>query len=159
MPGKSVLALKFAWWAKGAFDAVVFQYCGQRPEQESRGRACRTDRSGCKRAPAGTADRYYVVGWLAFEAQHPKVDRREGEAAMAKKRVFISHISSEAQLSQHLKQRIERDFLGLVDIFVSSDQKSIQAGSKWLEEVDKALRSADLQVEVLEKSFPKRDHS
>jgi hypothetical protein len=35
MPGKSVLALKFAWWAKGAFDAVVFQYCGQRPAQET----------------------------------------------------------------------------------------------------------------------------
>ena len=70
---------------------------------------------------------------------------------MAKKRVFISHISSEAQLSQHLKQRIERDFLGLVDIFVSSDQKSIQAGSKWLEEVDKALRSADLQIVMCSK--------
>jgi len=70
---------------------------------------------------------------------------------MTKKRVFISHISSEAQLSQHLKQRIERDFLGLVDIFVSSDQKSIQAGSKWLEEVDKALRSADLQIVMCSK--------
>ncbi len=29
--GKSTLALKFAWQAQGAFDAVVFQVCGQRP--------------------------------------------------------------------------------------------------------------------------------
>lgn len=29
--GKSTLALKFAWRARGAFDAVVFQHCGQRP--------------------------------------------------------------------------------------------------------------------------------
>jgi tetratricopeptide (TPR) repeat protein len=28
--GKSLLALKFAWRAQGAFDAVVFQVCGQR---------------------------------------------------------------------------------------------------------------------------------
>jgi tetratricopeptide (TPR) repeat protein len=28
--GKSTLALKFAWRARGAFDAVVFQHCGQR---------------------------------------------------------------------------------------------------------------------------------
>src|SRR5262245_41689076 len=28
--GKSTLALKFAWQTQGAFDAVVFQLCGQR---------------------------------------------------------------------------------------------------------------------------------
>ena len=29
--GKSTLALRFAWQTQGAFDAVVFQLCGQRP--------------------------------------------------------------------------------------------------------------------------------
>jgi tetratricopeptide (TPR) repeat protein len=29
--GKSTLALKFAWHTQGAFDTVVFQFCGQRP--------------------------------------------------------------------------------------------------------------------------------
>ena len=62
------------------------------------------------------------------------------------KRIFISHISSETELAQHLKQRLEKHFLGLLDIFVSSDRETIQAGSKWLEEVDKALKSADLQI-------------
>ena len=32
--GKSTLALKFAWQTQGAFDAVVFQVCGQRPVAE-----------------------------------------------------------------------------------------------------------------------------
>ena len=32
--GKSTLALKFAWQTQGAFDAVVFQLCGQRPLAE-----------------------------------------------------------------------------------------------------------------------------
>lgn len=32
--GKSMLALKFAWRAQGAFDAVVFQHCGQRSAEE-----------------------------------------------------------------------------------------------------------------------------
>ncbi|WP_447969773.1 TIR domain-containing protein [Nitrospira sp. M1] len=32
--GKSTLALKFAWKVQGAFDAVVFQHCGQRTKEE-----------------------------------------------------------------------------------------------------------------------------
>jgi DNA-binding NtrC family response regulator len=32
--GKSTLALKFAWQTQGAFDALVFQLCGQRPVAE-----------------------------------------------------------------------------------------------------------------------------
>jgi tetratricopeptide (TPR) repeat protein len=32
--GKSMLALKFAWRVQGAFDAVVFQHCGQRSVEE-----------------------------------------------------------------------------------------------------------------------------
>jgi hypothetical protein len=30
-----MLALKFAWQTQGAFDAVVFQLCGQRPVAET----------------------------------------------------------------------------------------------------------------------------
>jgi hypothetical protein len=70
---------------------------------------------------------------------------------MAKTRVFISHISSETALAQALKQRLQRDFLGLLDIFVSSDQTTIRAGSKWLDEVDKALKGADAQIVLASK--------
>ena len=65
---------------------------------------------------------------------------------MLRKEVFISHISSETDIAQALKAHLGRHFLGLLDIFVSSDRQTIQAGSKWLEEVDKALKSADLQI-------------
>ena len=41
---------------------------------------------------------------------------------------------------------MDRDFLGSLDIFVSSDRSTIAAGKKWLDEVDKALKRADLQI-------------
>jgi hypothetical protein len=75
---------------------------------------------------------------------------------MPKKRIFISHISIETQLAQSLKQQIEKDFLGMVEIFVSSDEKTIQAGAKWLEEVDKALKRADLQIVLCSKESVER---
>jgi hypothetical protein len=65
---------------------------------------------------------------------------------MARTRVFVSHISTESALAQALKQRLQRDFLGLLDIFVSSDQTTIRAGSKWLDEVDQALKGADVLI-------------
>ena len=52
---------------------------------------------------------------------------------MAKTRVFMSRISAEMALAQALKERLQRGFLGLLDIFVSSDQTTIRAGSKWLD--------------------------
>jgi TIR domain len=73
------------------------------------------------------------------------------EDAMARIQIFISHISSESALAQALKQRMARDFLGLLDIFVSSDQSTIGAGRKWLDEVDKGLKAADLQIVLASK--------
>lgn len=66
--------------------------------------------------------------------------------AVRKKSVFISHISDETDVAQWLKARLDRDFLGTLDIFVSSDRSTIEAGRRWLDEVDKALKGADLQI-------------
>lgn len=65
---------------------------------------------------------------------------------MTRKRLFVSHVGSETELAQHLKQRLAKHFLGLLDTFVSSDRETIGAGSRWLDEVDIALKSADLQL-------------
>jgi len=54
---------------------------------------------------------------------------------MAKPRLFISHTSAEADFAQLLKHRIRKDFLGSVDIFVSSDGTTIEAGKPWLDEL------------------------
>lgn len=44
------------------------------------------------------------------------------------KRVFVSHISEEAKTAARLKDALVRDFLGFIDVFVSSDTESIAAG-------------------------------
>lgn len=65
----------------------------------------------------------------------------------AKRKLFISHISTEAELAKGLKAQLERDFPGLDrPIFVSSDLETIKAGDKWLARVEKALKEADLQL-------------
>jgi hypothetical protein len=56
----------------------------------------------------------------------------------------VSHASGEAQLAAILKQHIADDFIGLIDVFVSSDGTSIAVGEHWLEGVIQALQSAEL---------------
>ena len=53
--------------------------------------------------------------------------------------VFISHVSEEAALAGVLKGAIVRDFLGAVDVFVSSELGSIEVGTEWLPTIEKAL--------------------
>lgn len=57
-------------------------------------------------------------------------------------KLFISHISEEANLALVLKDWIESSFAGQCEVFVSSDKDDIPAGSKWLEEIDRALVDA-----------------
>jgi hypothetical protein len=71
---------------------------------------------------------------------------------MAPKQVFISHISDETEIAKHLKRRLDADFLGMLEIFVSSDRQTIQAGQKWLDQVDSALKAADVQMVLCSKA-------
>jgi len=57
-------------------------------------------------------------------------------------RLFVSHISEEAEIAALLKQTIEEDFLDLVKLFQSSDIGSIVAGDDWLSAVQQALQDA-----------------
>ena len=57
-------------------------------------------------------------------------------------RLFVSHISEEAEIAALLKQTIEEDFLELVKLFQSSDIGSIAAGDDWLAAVQQALNEA-----------------
>lgn len=66
--------------------------------------------------------------------------------AVEKQSIFISHISDETEIAQWLKAALTRDFLGALDIFVSSDRLTIEAGRRWLDEVDQALKKADVQI-------------
>jgi hypothetical protein len=60
------------------------------------------------------------------------------------KRIFVSHISEESETALQLKAAIEADFLGFVDVFVSSDTESITAGEQWLASIDAALQEAGM---------------
>jgi hypothetical protein len=61
---------------------------------------------------------------------------------MNKPIIFISHISEEADLATAFKSAITKDFLGLPQVFVSSDTESIGAGSNWLTSIERALAEA-----------------
>lgn len=63
-----------------------------------------------------------------------------------KPKVFISHVHEESGLASVLKRHIAKDFLGMIDVFVSSDSMSVSLGSKWLNEVDKALGRAKVEL-------------
>jgi hypothetical protein len=60
--------------------------------------------------------------------------------------LFISHVSTETDLAQALKKHLQDDFLGLLDVFVSSDLETIKAGDRWLDRVSGALADADAAI-------------
>ena len=65
---------------------------------------------------------------------------------MQKFRIFLSHITVESRLADLIKTHLVRDFIGLVEVFESSDRLSIPAGAKWLNEVMEGLKRADLHL-------------
>ena len=65
-----------------------------------------------------------------------------------KKIVFISHITEEKELALELKELIENSFLGLLDVFVSSDENSIQMGQKWLNNITDSLKNCAIEIIV-----------
>ncbi len=65
---------------------------------------------------------------------------------MPKPIVFISHTSEEADVAQSFQSLIGDKFLGLFDVFVSSDGKSIRVGQQWLDSVSQALQACVLEV-------------
>ena len=65
---------------------------------------------------------------------------------MEKPKLFISHIGEEAQLASIFKAHFLSCFLGMIDVFVSSDSTSITVGNKWLDDVDVALKTANVEL-------------
>jgi len=61
---------------------------------------------------------------------------------MATSKLFVSHVVEEAELVKILKAHLTRDFLGLVEVFVSSDLENIAAGANWLRELHSAMHAS-----------------
>ena len=66
-------------------------------------------------------------------------------------KVFVSHISKEAALAEVLQKNIEKHFLGLIKVFVSSDGASIEAGDDWLRSLREALEGAQAVIVLCSK--------
>lgn len=75
---------------------------------------------------------------------------------MQRVNIFLSHITVESTLADALQRHILRDFIGLVDVFESSDRLSIPVGKKWLDEVTQALKRADLHLILCSPDATKR---
>lgn len=75
---------------------------------------------------------------------------------MSKSIVFISHISEEAKLAQKIKELIENSFLGMIEVFVSSDETSISAGSRWLENITDSLSNCSIELILCSNKSVKR---
>lgn len=58
---------------------------------------------------------------------------------MNNKQLFLSHIHEEKELAIIIKESIEEEFAGFVDVFVSSDGTSIPAGSNFLNRIESGL--------------------
>ncbi|MEO0038909.1 MAG: hypothetical protein RIQ59_2120 [Bacteroidota bacterium] len=53
--------------------------------------------------------------------------------------IFLSHIHEESELAIIIQSAIEDEFSGFVDVFVSSDGKTIPAGANFLKRIDEGL--------------------
>ena len=65
---------------------------------------------------------------------------------MSKPLVFISHITAEADIAVALKELVETSFLGMIEVFVSSDGRSIELGQKWLDDITAALKTCAVEI-------------
>jgi len=65
---------------------------------------------------------------------------------MNKPKIFISHISEEKEIALALKSLIGSSFLGMIDVFVSSDYASVSLGRKWLDDVTASLKQCDVEI-------------
>src|SRR5258706_4909597 len=86
----------------------------------------------------------HVKEWLEQQPALRALAKREEINPM---KIFVSHITEELALAFALKDWVESSFSGQCDVFVSSDKDDIPAGTKWLDEIDRALgQSAALIV-------------
>ena len=66
--------------------------------------------------------------------------------------VFISHIKDEKVIALKLQEIIKTHFENIVDVFVSSDRKSIKAGKDWLPQIRNSLKGCSLEIVLCSKT-------
>lgn len=75
---------------------------------------------------------------------------------MTAKLIFLSHIHEEKELAIAVKEALEDEFSGFVDVFVSSDGTSIPAGSNFLKRIEGGLTDCIAAIYLISPSSVKR---
>ncbi|MBW2642870.1 MAG: toll/interleukin-1 receptor domain-containing protein [Deltaproteobacteria bacterium] len=74
-----------------------------------------------------------------------------------RKKVFLSHIHEEKDLAILIQGAIEDEFSGFVDVFVSSDGRSILAGTNFLKRIEEMLLNASGAIFLISHRSVKRN--
>jgi hypothetical protein len=75
---------------------------------------------------------------------------------MGKAIVFISHICEEREIAIAFRELVSSSFLGLIEVFVSSDEHSVAMGQKWLNNITQALQTCAVEVVLCSPQSVKR---
>jgi hypothetical protein len=70
--------------------------------------------------------------------------------------VFVSHLTVESKFADLLTASLTRDFIGLVNFFVSTDATSIPVGSQWYSNIIEALNRANLLLVICSRESVRR---
>jgi hypothetical protein len=62
------------------------------------------------------------------------------------KPIIISHITEERAVAHQLKELLNRLFLGMLNVLVSSHEESIQLGDKWLTTIELSIKSCEMII-------------
>lgn len=65
---------------------------------------------------------------------------------MTKPILFISHITEEKELANELKKFLENKFSDKLDVFVSSNEHSIELGQDWLDRITFSLKNCFIEL-------------
>jgi hypothetical protein len=60
--------------------------------------------------------------------------------------IFISHIKEEKEIALALKKLVTDTFLNMMEVFVSTDPRSIELGREWLQKIKAALKMCSVEV-------------
>lgn len=63
--------------------------------------------------------------------------------------VFVSHAAVDSEIATLFKSDVEKSFLGLCELFVSSNLDSIQGGKEWMQEIKTNLAEAAVLISLI----------
>ena len=63
--------------------------------------------------------------------------------------IFVSHAAADAEIAAKFKSDVEKSFLGLCELFVSSNLDSLQGGKEWMQVIKENLAKAKIFIGLL----------